>query len=733
MPLQNLRRSGHDRLPPSASNVAPRRASGRTVGVAILALQLLLAGGARANVPAGGMPVDPPGAPSVTTSFKPVDEFERLQFVGRAQPEVATVGLLRYVDTLPVEAPRHLEALVELGSEYVGQNRSDEVEQVAVRIDALSDRVPLARPAAMLLRGQWMQTHGEVSKAERQIIEAQALLPTALPDWLRLRLLMNSAYVKNRGGHYDEAMARYNQALKLADESGPMWRRIDLRSLIANVLFNAGQTDKAAEINREQMRLATETSDEFGISAAYTMRAIQSSRDKDSGTVLADWRAALEHARLGGSKHQILIGMGNIADYYLQRGDFQTAYDLSDKALPLAEAANDLPAQSVAVANKGLALIGMHRKDEGLPLVRQSNSLDERSGTAVDISESQHELGGYLERAGYLADALAAYHQYRQLSEELNQQDRQRALIELQESFANENRQHELDMLGREGKLKDEQIRHHELQIKQWTAAGFVSVLLLALVAVLARRLRVRNQQLRASNEQLRQQAEIDPLTGLSNRHHLQAVMADRHAAGLEGTLYLLDVDHFKQINDRCGHAGGDTVLVEIAQRLRQVLRDDDLIVRWGGEEFLVLVRPLPQGEAEALAQRLLAALADTPVLHEGAPVAVSASIGFAPFPLRRGSGQGDLALNWERAISLVDAAMYLAKARGRNGACSLRRVDAQDLAQVEALIEHLEKAADEGRAELHFQHGPSLRAGVAAAARAPEQPRAPAHGAEVA
>jgi len=512
-----------------------------------------------------------------------------------------------------------------------------------------------------------------------------------------------------------------------------MWRRIDLRALVAGVLFDAGQTDKAAEINREQMRLATESADEFGLSSAYTMRAIESSRGRDSGTVLADWRAALEHARLGGSKHQILIGMGNIADYYLQHGDFQTAYDLADKALPLAVAANDLPAQSVAVANKGLALIGLHRKDEGLPLVRQSNSIDERSGTAVDISESQQELGGYLERAGYLADALAAYHQYRQLSEELNQQDRQRALIELQESFANENRQHELDMLGREGRLKDEEIRHHELQVRQWTAGGVVGALLLAVVAVLARRLRVRNQLLSVSNEQLRLQAEIDPLTGLSNRHHLQAVMTEKHADGLEGTLYLLDVDHFKQVNDRCGHAGGDTVLVEIARRLRQVLRDDDLIVRWGGEEFLVLVRPLPQGEAEALAQRLLCALAEAPVMHDGDPVPVSASIGFSPFPLRRAPAQGELPLNWERAVSLVDAAMYLAKAHGRNGACSLRRVDADGLAQVEELIEQLEKAAGDGRVELHFLQGPGPRQGTAAPTRAPEQPRAPAHGAEVA
>ena len=703
------------------------------MGAVVLGLQLwLMASGAQANVPAESAGAQPPAAPPVGAVYKPTDELQRLQYVGRAQPDIATVALLRYVETLHVDDPRHVEALLEVGSEYVGLNKGDEVEQVASRIEALSDRVPLARPAAMLLRGQWMQAHGEVSKAERQIIEASALLPANPPDYLRLRLLMSSAFVKNRGGHYDEAMMRYNQALKLADETGPIWRRIDLRALIAQVLFDAGQADKAAEINREQMRLATESADEYGISAAYTTRAIQFSRGTDSGTVLADWRAALEHARLGGNKHQIVVGMANIADYYLVHGDFQTAYDLSQKALPLALEANDLPAQSVAIANTGLALIGMKRKDEGLPLARESMSIDERAGSANSISESANELGGYLERAGYLDDALLAYHQYRQMSDELNQQDRQRALIELQESFANENRQHELDMLSREGKLKDEEILHHALQLKQWMAAGFVSLLLLVVVAVLARRLRARNQMLRASNEQLRIQAEIDPLTGVSNRHHLQAVMAERPVGGLEGTLYLLDVDHFKQINDQCGHAGGDTVLVEIARRLRHTLRDDDLIVRWGGEEFLVLVRPLPPAEAEALAQRLLCALADAPVMHEGKAVPVSASIGFGLFPMRTSMPQADLDIPWERAISLVDTAMYMAKAHGRNGACSILRMDATGPAEVEQIIEQLEKSVREGRVNLHFQHGPDVRGALTTITRAPADLPAPAHSAEV-
>ena len=80
-----------------------------------------------------------------------------------------------------------------------------------------------------------------------------------------------------------------------------------------------------------------------------------------------------------------------------------------------------------------------------------------------------------IQTPGVIAILFESYHQYRQMSDELNQQDRQRALIELQEGFANESRQHELDMLAREGRLKDEEIRHKGLQIKQWTAGGFAS------------------------------------------------------------------------------------------------------------------------------------------------------------------------------------------------------------------------------------------------------------------
>ncbi len=119
--------------------------------------------------------------------------------------------------------------------------------------------------------------------------------------------------------------------------------------------------------------------------------------------------------------------------------------------------------------------------------------------------------------------------------------------------------------------------------------------------------------------------------------------------------------------------------------------------------------------------------------MHEGKPVPVSASIGFGLFPMRRSTPQADLDVNWERAISLVDTAMYMAKAHGRNGACSILRIDAQSPAEVEQIIEQLEKSVREGRVELRFQQGPGVRGALAAISRAPEGQHAPAHGVEAA
>jgi len=157
------------------------------------------------------------------------------------------------------------------------------------------------------------------------------------------------------------------------------------------------------------------------------------------------------------------------------------------------------------------------------------------------------------------------------------------------------------------------------------------------------------------------------------------------------------------------GHAAGDTVLVDIAKRLRAILREEDLVVRWGGEEFLIVVETRDPDYANTLAQRLLDQMAELPVTHGALHIPITASIGFATFPV---APQG-LALSWERAIDLVDTVMYMAKAHGRNKAYGIESIDANDEPTLLALASRMEAAWHEGRVKLRALSGPSSASAV--------------------
>jgi diguanylate cyclase (GGDEF)-like protein len=174
-----------------------------------------------------------------------------------------------------------------------------------------------------------------------------------------------------------------------------------------------------------------------------------------------------------------------------------------------------------------------------------------------------------------------------------------------------------------------------------------------------------------------------DPLTQLRNRRFLMAHVEDeialtlrrferhqRQQAGEAATdhdlvFYMLDIDFFKAVNDRHGHAAGDAVLVETARRLRNVIRETDFLIRWGGEEFLLVARATHAGDATVLAERLRAVVAESPFdLGEGQSLAITCSIGFASFPFC--AGEPRLA-SWSEVTRLADQALYVAKEEGRN------------------------------------------------------------------
>ncbi|RDK10400.1 GGDEF domain-containing protein [Cupriavidus lacunae] len=174
-------------------------------------------------------------------------------------------------------------------------------------------------------------------------------------------------------------------------------------------------------------------------------------------------------------------------------------------------------------------------------------------------------------------------------------------------------------------------------------------------IDILRRKLRERA----TLTEQLEHQAHTDSLTGLLNRRALELVAA-QYAAHESASLVLIDVDCFKQINDRHGHAAGDQVLRGIAAMMRALVPPEGVLARFGGEEFALLLPHGRPGAAAALAETLRAAVASRPVYLSGSTqLGVTASFGVA-------IGHGG-PHHWQRLFGAADAAMYRAKAEGRN------------------------------------------------------------------
>ena len=192
-----------------------------------------------------------------------------------------------------------------------------------------------------------------------------------------------------------------------------------------------------------------------------------------------------------------------------------------------------------------------------------------------------------------------------------------------------------------------------------------------------------RSAELAAANRELAEAALTDPLTGMRNRRFFNSMIAADVSQVIRAysdaahstdhrdlVFYLVDIDHFKEINDLYGHHVGDYALIEVTQRLARVVRTSDMLIRWGGEEFLIVSRGAERRDAQALAARILSSVAAEPIdLGGGKSLVRTCSLGWASFPWFRSAPD---ALSMEEVLTLVDRALYMAKNSGRNQAIGI-------------------------------------------------------------
>lgn len=177
-------------------------------------------------------------------------------------------------------------------------------------------------------------------------------------------------------------------------------------------------------------------------------------------------------------------------------------------------------------------------------------------------------------------------------------------------------------------------------------------------------KLRKLQAELVRTNEALQRLTQIDPLTEVANRRHLTERLEDEYLRSRRYerplSLGMLDIDHFKKLNDTYGHPAGDYALVFVAKVIKQTLRSHDFIARFGGEEFVLLLPETPADRALLACERVRRGIEQSEIIFEDRRMPVTVSLGVASLPHQLLNKPTDL-------ISLADTALYDAKRTGRN------------------------------------------------------------------
>ena len=629
-----------------------------------------------------------------TTSFAQDESFEQQLDVAITAGDDSPVEAMSAIDRLSLPSGQGAERAqrLKLAAKGVIAARNGQDHEAKSFVDALmrkADAMPIARADAALIEAN---LDSNAARTEQSFAEARIAFdgyeefcsrhdPACnFRNWFQAADLLEAGALYH--GNPGLATSKAQAMLSIATESGDLSRQAVATAVLALLADRDSETDRATRLIGDARRLA----DAQGTSSARVrigiLDAIIHARRNELDAARQAYETALATAEEAHLRRAATLIRTNVGDIYIRLGQPAHALELMRPALSDARARGNFDTERLLLHNTTLAEIAVGDTVHAKTDLERVLALWERTGAPGQRVQAFQELSAALTAAGDADGALALFKQ-------------EQALI-----FASGQ---EHDLLEKQIERQEAERRAHDFGRLAWAAAAISALFVAALVILAVHLLRRRNRRLLEQNVALRLHADFDALTGLPNRHSLDAIIARTGDAGVMGILYVIDLDHFKQINDRHGHAAGDAVLVEVARRLNGVVREGDLVVRWGGEEFLIFVTPASNAEPALLAKRVLAALAEQAVVFGELAIPISASIGYSRFPFAAESS----ALLWEQAFELVDAAMYHSKREGRNRATGISRVDAKHFEQLDALARTLESSAQDGSVTLAVTIGP--------------------------
>jgi len=501
--------------------------------------------------------------------------------------------------------------------------------------DAVHRRDDPARAACCMLVGECCLHLGHLDDALDHAQDAARLFNQLADPVSESRARSVHAWVLLTRADSEQALDEVLAALELANATANASAQAFAMDVTGMVYWLIQQPAKALTFFEEAIRLAKQTEDDLqlgrflvNLGGAQAEIGLQAQNRGDHAAFDAMTRLGIDTTAQGlaisrrlGDSWSARIALCNIAEYCCRSGDYAAAklylaeHDLIPGAL-------DNRASVHYNFTHGLVLAGLGRFDEAITRFQQC-LVAERDGDIEQAVTSMMHISKAYESAGRFAEALSAYKKYHALQVKLAEQEVQRRARYIALRFENE-------------KLRA----------------------LAAAEQHRAQNLETANLDLARQTDRLSRAVLEDTLTELSNRRHLERALSEMQVSGELYAIAMLDVDHFKQINDNFSHAAGDGVLRQVAKLIRECCRDGDLPVRYGGEEFAILMRGTEQADARKICGRIKSIIEH----HDWRPLLDNARV-----TVSIGTASGSETCSPEETLALADQRLYRAKSEGRN------------------------------------------------------------------
>lgn len=514
-------------------------------------------------------------------------------------------------------------------------------------------------------------------------------------------------------GEHDGSIAAAVEAARLAEA---LRRPSDqARALNRMVLANIGRRDlaRATALAKEGYTLAERIGD---LEQMVYLRGNQGLIHSLRGETALQFAALQDVLKITGDQPALrdarLVTQVNLSEYHLNQRDYRKAIEHALEGERLARDLSNPVAGAVAMMNRAGAMSRLGRLQESIALLQDAIAIAEKADAKTYVLTMYATLAQIQEEAGQTGAALRTMKKVLDLNNSVTQSEREDAVLELQEKYATERKSREIERLSLENARKHAEVDARAWQQRMWAAVAVLLLLAAVMLVQWLRRVRLRNRALEADNALLAEQSSHDPLTGAFNRRYCQKLMGQQEAT-LHGRsrardyracvgLMLLDIDVFTSINDEHGHAAGNAVLAGVCARLQALIRDKDALVRWGDQEFLLVLPGTPGEGLRVVADRVLGAIGNEPVEVDGAAIPVTVSAGAISWPAFPGQ-------EWEDALHVAGLALHLSKSRGRNRATCFMDID--EHASIERVHFDLAHAEELGEVRLETVLGPGAQA----------------------